>query len=173
MHQLLYASSTALNLPDSVLDDILASARRNNARLGVTGMLLHVDGGFMQVLEGEAATLKQLYDRIGTDKRHWQPHILFDRAAPRVFGDWTMGFRKLQPDCAADAGAFQLTQDCRPPGRKGGAGGHGDALHLLPDAVGPVGSAGRKSLQDRDGKIGRGGIAIDLSQLYQGCDWYI
>jgi hypothetical protein len=109
MHQLLYASSTSRDLPDSVLEDILASARRNNARLGVTGMLLHVDGGFMQVLEGEAATLTPLYDKIAADKRHWQAHVIFNRAAPRIFGDWTMGFRKLQP--GTDAGAFQLTQD--------------------------------------------------------------
>ncbi len=111
MHQLLYASSTSRDLPHAMLEDILAVARRNNAQLGVTGMLLHIDGGFMQVLEGEAAVLRPLYDRIAADKRHWQAHVIFDRAAPRIFGNWTMGFRTLERDRAEDAGAFQVTED--------------------------------------------------------------
>lgn len=44
VRQLLYASNTSRDTPDTVLDDILAASRRNNAGAGVTGMLLYVEG---------------------------------------------------------------------------------------------------------------------------------
>nr|QQZ51135.1 BLUF domain-containing protein [Phenylobacterium glaciei] len=39
----------------SELDAILAASHRNNRRCGVTGMLCHYEGSFLQFLEGEAA----------------------------------------------------------------------------------------------------------------------
>jgi len=50
MHQLLYTSSTLRDFDDAQLENILAASRRNNPKLGVTGMLLYCEGGFMQVL---------------------------------------------------------------------------------------------------------------------------
>ena len=80
MRQLLYASNTNRDTPDSVLDDILAASRRNNAGAGVTGMLLYVEGGFMQVLEGDDEAVGAIYARICQDKRHWNTLVLLDRA---------------------------------------------------------------------------------------------
>ena len=109
MHKLLYVSSTARDFPQAQLREILAVSRANNAPLGVTGMLLYIDGGFLQVMEGERDTLQRLYAKIADDKRHWDAKLLFDDAASRNFGAWSMGFKELDP--AADAGVVAITQD--------------------------------------------------------------
>lgn len=108
MRQLLYASNTSRDVTQDVLDDILAKSRRNNARDGITGMLLYIEGGFMQVLEGEEAAVGAAYERIARDKRHWNTQILLDRAAPRAFGQWSMGFERPKP---GDDGIFAITRD--------------------------------------------------------------
>jgi hypothetical protein len=108
MRQLLYASNTSRDVSQAVLDDVLAASRRNNARDGVTGMLLYLDGGFMQVLEGEGAAVGAAYARIAKDKRHWNTQVLLDRQAPRAFADWTMGFERPK---AGDDGIFAITRD--------------------------------------------------------------
>src|SRR4051812_24166984 len=107
MRQLLYASNTNRDVPDAVLEDILAASRRNNPGVGVTGILLYVEGGFMQVLEGEEAAVGEVYARIGRDKRHWNSQVLLDREAPRAFADWSMGFERPQPG----DGVFAITRD--------------------------------------------------------------
>lgn len=108
MRQLLYASNTGRDTPDSRLEEILAASRRNNVTCGVTGILLYIDGGFMQVLEGEAEAVSTTFARIQADKRHWNTTVLLDRDAPRAFADWSMGFER---PAAGKDGIFALTQD--------------------------------------------------------------
>jgi len=108
MRQLLYASNTSRNVSDAELDDILAASRRNNTAVAVTGILLYVEGGFMQVLEGGDVAVSAVYERIAKDKRHWNTQVLLDRQAPRAFADWSMGFERPKP---GDAGIFSITRD--------------------------------------------------------------
>ena len=110
MRQLLYTSNTSRDLPEAVLDSILAASRRNNVSAGVTGILLYIDGGLMQVLEGEAASVTETYKRICQDIRHWNTQVLLDRDAPRAFGEWSMGF--VRPSTQEiGVGTFALTKD--------------------------------------------------------------
>jgi len=61
-------------------------------------MLLYSVGSFFQVLEGEEATLLELFAIIATDPRHRNvTKIIQEPIARRVFGDWTMGFSALEP----------------------------------------------------------------------------
>jgi len=108
MRQLLYASNTQRDVSDALLEDILAASRRNNAACGVTGVLLYSEGGFMQVLEGEESAVEQTFTRICGDKRHWNTSVLLDRAAPRAFGGWSMGFEK---PATIGEGIFALTRE--------------------------------------------------------------
>ena|SRR6185312_13282876 len=108
MRQLLYASNTSRDVSQALLDDILAASRRNNAGAGISGMLLYLDGGFMQVLEGEEAAVAAVYARIAKDKRHWNAQVLLDREAPRAFADWSMGFERPEP---GEDGIFAITRD--------------------------------------------------------------
>ena len=80
MHQLLYVSQAARNIPASDLDDILAVGRANNLARDLSGILVHVDGGFLQILEGERDAVMAKYGRIAEDQRHSHPRVLVDRA---------------------------------------------------------------------------------------------
>lgn len=81
---------------------ILATSRRNNARDGLTGALLALDGSFAQVLEGEFEAVQRTFERIQVDERHedvilLQAHI----TGARLFGGWAMGL--ASPDDPASA----------------------------------------------------------------------
>ena len=108
MRQLLYASNTSRDIDDLVLAEILSASRRNNQVCGVTGILLYIEGGFMQVLEGEEVAVTDTFERICGDKRHWNTMVLLDRHAPRAFSDWSMGFER---PTASQEGIFTLTRD--------------------------------------------------------------
>ena len=98
MRQLLYASNTSRDLSDDVLEDILAASRKNNVKVGITGLLLYIEGGFMQILEGDTSAVTETFDRISRDRRHWNSIVLLDREAPRAFGEWSMGFTRVVKD---------------------------------------------------------------------------
>ena len=98
MQELIYASAAQTLFDPLQLGAILEVARRNNARLKVTGMLLYHEGSFFQVLEGEAETLRTLYARIKQDPRHRSLVELSRRDIERPsFGAWSMGFVSLDP----------------------------------------------------------------------------
>jgi hypothetical protein len=111
MRQLLYVSNTSRDLAASDLNEILMSARRNNDALGLTGLLLYINGGFLQILEGEERSVHELYGRIRADRRHWEARLLLDREAPRAFGEWSMGFEHLTEDDPETAGMFGVTRE--------------------------------------------------------------
>lgn len=108
MQQLLYVSNTSRKADQAVLESILHTARTNNQRIGVTGMLLYADGGFLQVLEGEPDALDELYAKIRADKRHWNAQILLKRESPRAFISWSMGFHRLSDSGEA---MFRISAD--------------------------------------------------------------
>jgi Sensors of blue-light using FAD len=111
MRQLLYVSNTDADAPAGMLDGILESSRRNNATHGVTGMLLALEGAFLQVLEGEPGAVEDTYRRIRTDPRHWDATTLIDQTvAARAFGQWSMGFQRLPPGPADVADAFRISR---------------------------------------------------------------
>ena len=53
MIALVYVSAARKLFDEAELSALLTQCRANNARLGVTGVLLYADGNFMQALEGE------------------------------------------------------------------------------------------------------------------------
>jgi len=106
---LIYSSAACAGLKPEALEDILASARTNNARREVTGMLLHTSGSFFQVLEGEEATLLEIFAVIGADKRHERiTKIIHEPIVERAFGSWSMGFAEAGAD---ELGAIEGLED--------------------------------------------------------------
>lgn len=90
--RLLYASRSAQVLTPEVIEDILASSRKSNPALGVTGLLCHSGDIFMQVLEGGRDAVSQLYRKISNDPRHKEVVLLhFEEITERRFAGWTMG----------------------------------------------------------------------------------
>lgn len=97
MINLIYASSATEMLTEPALLEILEKAREKNARLGITGMLLYRGGNFLQVLEGEAETVRELYKVIRQDQRHKGVMLIAERpVSERNFAEWKMAFVNLQ-----------------------------------------------------------------------------
>jgi hypothetical protein len=97
MIALLYVSSAVKAFSKDELVELLATARDNNARLGITGLLLYKDGNFMQMLEGEPEKVGALADKIAADPRHRGLAVLYKAPIEeRQFPDWAMGFRDLR-----------------------------------------------------------------------------
>lgn len=87
---------------------ILRTSRRNNASLGITGVLCHLRGAFMQYLEGEEASLEHLLGRIGRDPRHCQLVVLEYRLiAVRAFPQWSMAALESDDEINASLGALR------------------------------------------------------------------
>ena len=106
MFFLVYVSSATWPFSGEDLRVLLETCRKNNAELGVTGMLLYKDGNFMQVLEGDEGAVRGLYARIAADPRHGGEITLQQGFAEgRQFPDWSMGFRNLDsPEARSDPG---------------------------------------------------------------------
>lgn len=64
MLQIVYASSATKAFSKAELVELLTQVRAKNSRLGVTGMLLYKDGNFLQVIEGEEAIIRGLYQSL-------------------------------------------------------------------------------------------------------------
>jgi hypothetical protein len=93
VHQLVYTSAAVRQFTEKDLASLLIRARSNNARLGVSGLLLHHEGSFLQVLEGDTEVLNALFGTIALDKRHNRVIKLLDREVDeRHFSEWRMGF---------------------------------------------------------------------------------
>jgi hypothetical protein len=98
MHHLIYLSQATVPFDGPQLEYLLVQARQFNAAHGLTGILLYGNDQFFQVLEGEAATVRRLYDRICQDPRHRNVTTYADKAiSARSFPDWHMAYRAL-PD---------------------------------------------------------------------------
>ena len=112
MRQLLYVSKTEPDIAPGELDDILTASRRNNALMGITGLLLFLEGGFLQILEGEERAVRELYTRVANDPRHRNTHLMLDRETPcRAFPDWSMGFERPCMDDPETAGMFGVARE--------------------------------------------------------------
>jgi hypothetical protein len=88
----LSASRSAAPLREPTVEAILEQSRRNNPRLGITGLLCYSGDVFIQVLEGGRDPVCELFNEIVRDERHTNVRILlFDEIPSRKFGGWTMG----------------------------------------------------------------------------------
>ncbi len=94
MQQIVYISTSRAERPSlDLVESILSASRRNNARDGLTGLLIVGGRRFLQVLEGPAEALDRAYARIKQDPRHFALVELSRRqvSAPS-FPEWDMGY---------------------------------------------------------------------------------
>ncbi|MCP1337339.1 BLUF domain-containing protein [Futiania mangrovi] len=112
VYQLLYVSSERPGLSRDGVDAILAAALAHNATHAITGVLLHVETAFLQLLEGPEAEVEALFSRIAADPRHHQVTVLHrGTVQARSFPGWSMGFSSLPPDMMGRTGAFPFSRD--------------------------------------------------------------
>ncbi len=105
--QLIYVSTASHAFSDAELDAILKASVRNNGPRGITGILLYLDGCFMQVIEGEAQPVIDTLARIMTDTRHRDIVVLNEAdIEQREFSRWSMGFRRIAPANLAELSGY-------------------------------------------------------------------
>jgi hypothetical protein len=77
-------------VPD--VDTIIATSRRRNPVLGITGILVFGGGVFFQWIEGPKAEVMGLASRIEADPRHEMMTILStdEEVRERIFPTWDM-----------------------------------------------------------------------------------
>ena len=110
MYQLVYVSVSSGTMNDGDLNAILDVSRRNNPPLGVTGVLLYLDQGFLQVLEGPKDAVLSIFAAIERDNRHGGVRVLVQHdVEERLFGEWSMGFDRPTPE--RSPGVFEITRD--------------------------------------------------------------
>jgi len=102
---------------EAEIGQILATSRRNNDAVGVTGALLFSDGLFAQVLEGPQAVVEATFERIQRDDRHGDVQLLeFTAIDERSFQAWSMGYVHRT---GADRVIFDTTPAAGSPGSSG------------------------------------------------------
>jgi hypothetical protein len=111
MYHLVYTSYAIPPFDEANLVGLLNQARNHNKKEEITGMLLHVNGKFIQVLEGDQKKVKQLYHRIENDERHKRVTLLLEgESANRIFDKWSMGFKSLSDTDFKNLSGFQDTE---------------------------------------------------------------
>jgi len=90
MIQLIY-SSRPFGFDDASLNGILLTARRNNARDGITGALICRHDLYLQLLEGPQEAVEARYGGIARDNRHLEVvKRMSRRVTDRLFPNWAM-----------------------------------------------------------------------------------
>ncbi len=98
MYFLIY-TSYALHTDGQALKTLLQQAREKNKRQAVTGMLLYLNGIFIQLIEGGQKEVQQLYQAIRKDNRHKEAIVLKEGPIEnRYFTDWSMGFKAFSTE---------------------------------------------------------------------------
>ena len=91
--QLCYVSVPAHSLTLADVDDILHSARHNNLRHGITGVLSFGNGYFLQILEGSRSAVEAAYEKICLDPRHSHvKQVNITSVDQRSFDGWAMSY---------------------------------------------------------------------------------
>ena len=75
------------------IKQVLESARKNNSKDNLTGLLCFSSKYFLQCLEGPRMNVNQTYQRILTDTRHKDILLLdYQEIDKREFANWGMGY---------------------------------------------------------------------------------
>ncbi len=99
LFRLIYTSARYQRCSDDQINEILNACKRNNPGKSITGMLIHTNRRFLQVVEGEEKDVKELYEKIKTDERHGGVNVRY--ASPideRTFPDWHMAYKDVSSE---------------------------------------------------------------------------
>ncbi len=78
---------------DADLADLLRHARRNNAQLGLTGVLLFDGTNFLQAIEGAVDVVETVFESIACDLRHEEIELIeFKPIAVREYAGFPMAY---------------------------------------------------------------------------------
>ena len=89
-----------------VMDWIRSVSAVRNVDLGITGALVHDRGRFLQVLEGERASIDTLVAALARDPRHrYMTKLVRAPIRERTFAGWSMAVYDTGADTSVDTSA--------------------------------------------------------------------
>lgn len=95
MLQIAYFSTATEPQSLALIDSLLKTARTNNARDEITGLLVAGGNRYLQIIEGPRAPMKALWTAIRSDHRHCGITQLVNRpTTARRFEAWSLAFRR-------------------------------------------------------------------------------
>lgn len=110
MYFLIYSSYARFDFSHEDLKALLFQSREKNKYSGVSGMLLFLQGKFIQFLEGEETAVRSLYTKINQDKRHKSIVLLKEGTSEaRLFSSWLMAFSSVTPEELASEEGLEKT----------------------------------------------------------------
>jgi len=99
MIHLIYVSSAKKEMNDEELYYLLEQSRARNIRKNITGMLLYLNGNFIQILEGDKKDVEKIYEDIVIDDRNTGNILISkEKINERIFPNWSMGFKHLKKE---------------------------------------------------------------------------
>jgi len=91
--RLIYASKITEGFSQQDITNILETARHQNNKHNLTGLLCFSHNLFLQCLEGPRTEVNVTYQRILNDPRHSNIILLdYDEIVEREFDQWSMGY---------------------------------------------------------------------------------
>ncbi len=96
LSHLVYVSNRKPNCTEEEIEKILESCKKNNPPLEITGVLLYSENKFIQLVEGEAKVIMDLYEKIKKDSRHTNPMMIsYGPIKEKSFPSWHMGTKNI------------------------------------------------------------------------------
>lgn len=98
----IYANRAATGISERSACEIILGSHNGNRQVGVAGVLISLDGCFLQVLEGDGRTVRQRFAVIAGDRRRSGLGMLQHGVALRLaFPDEWVAFRSSTEIAAA------------------------------------------------------------------------
>lgn len=96
MRSLIFFSTAKVAMTEDELTALGRECATNDLHVGITGMLLHKNGDFLQVIEGANSVIRDMYARILADPRHYNIRTIRDHSIDhRGFDGPAVGFKNL------------------------------------------------------------------------------
>lgn len=94
IYRILFHSRASFRMKEEEVFKILSKSKVNNKKAGLTGILLYVNGHFMEFLEGEERVVKAMFKKINQDPRHDDSKIVLQGVSPnRLFDGWNLAYK--------------------------------------------------------------------------------
>jgi len=107
MLRIIYISCSQEYLNGQKIQFLLEQSRKNNLQNKISGVLIYVDGDFLQVIEGPKFAVLDLFESIKKDARHKRiMTIVNTEIKKRSFPKWNMGF------CSTDYKELREIKGC-------------------------------------------------------------
>ncbi len=101
--QLIYSSRACNKISHDEVEKILSQSMESNVENNITGILLYIDGVFLQILEGEESDVLGLANRIEADSRHSEVKIIAkSEVEGRIFNNWAMAYVDIDKEKLAN-----------------------------------------------------------------------